>query len=199
MAAHDVQVIFQGATGLSRDRFVNTLHFDGDFGTSQMDELWTQFRAFGDTWLGSMAGGTVHEIRSYAPGLNPTGPELRKNYALTSANASGGPGEVALCLSYGTEDDPDSTVPRGRGRIYLGPFVSTAVSANRPSTGLQNALLTLGEGIASVGFAANTTWVMRSQRDASYKKIESIWVDDSWDTQRRRGLTPTIKTKRDVQ
>lgn len=198
--ATDVMVITQGASGLSHDRYVNTLHFDGDqWDASQTDELWSKFNTFHSAHAGGLSGGTVHEIRCYTPGPNPGGPYFSKKYALTTAGSTAGPQEVALCLSYAAVDDPEASTNRRRGRIYLGPFKIATVGAERPTAPLITAALDLGTGIAQVGLAANVTWVMRSQIDNSYHKIESIWVDNAWDTQRRRGLEPTLKTVRDVQ
>lgn len=195
----DVMVLLQGATGLPRDKFVNTLHFEGDdWDAGKTDELWSKYQV----WLNSKCGGLQaagHEIRCYHQGLNASGPYFQKSYSTTSSLPNGGPAEVALCLSYATVDNPDASTPRRRGRIYLGPLSDTQVGATRPTDTLIAAALTLGEGIAQVGLAANVTWSMFSQRDNSYHKIESIWCDDSWDTQRRRGLGPTKITKRDVQ
>ena len=101
--------------------------------------------------------------------------------------------------TYATVDDPEQSVPRRRGRIYLGPIAGTLAGTDRPGATIIDAVLDLGEGIAQVGMANNTTWVMRSQLDNSYHKIESIWCDDAWDTQRRRGLKPLQRTVRDVQ
>jgi hypothetical protein len=105
-----------------------------------------------------------------------------------------GPTEVALCLSYSADDNAGGT-PRRRGRIYL-PYAGAFA---RPSAALRNSLLDFGELLAQVGTAGNTTWHMYSVRDAAHKKIESISVDDTWDTQRRRGLRATLRVRRDVQ
>jgi hypothetical protein len=193
-------VIYQGASGLSKDRFVNTLHFDGDqWDGGLCDELWGKINTFGTAHFAGMAAGTVHEIRCYNPGLNPEGPYFSKKHAFTITPGLAGPTEVALCLSYATVDNPEQSTKRRRGRIYLGPLKATDTNAERPLQALMNDVLTLGEGIAQVGTAANVTWVMKSVTDNSYHKIESIWCDNAWDTQRRRGLAPLARTVRDVQ
>ena len=60
-------------------------------------------------------------------------------------------------------------------------------------------MLALGQAIAAVGTASNTTWKMHSKTEGTFKKIESISVDDAWDVQRRRGLKPLARTRQDVQ
>ena len=195
----DIQVTLQGRSGLSKDRYVNTLHFQGDdWNVAALDELWTKYVSFIDAVGGGLAQGG-HMIKAYNPGPNPGGPYLQKTYSRAAAHTGSSPTEVAVCLSYATVEDPEQSVPRRRGRIYCGPFSTVHANAERPGATVIDAVLDLGEGIAQVGFAATRTWALYSQLDASYHKIESIWCDDAWDTQRRRGLAPTTKTVRNVQ
>jgi hypothetical protein len=196
----DVMVSLQGLSNLSKDRYVNTLHFDGDdWGNAEATELWGKYQTFLATYGGDLAGGG-HEIRCYHPGMNPDGPYFAKTFSLSNGQKStSGPPEVALCLSYAAVDNPDQSTPRRRGRIFLGPLTPSVMAGQRPDVSLRNAALTLGDGIAQVGLASNVTWMLRSAVGNSYHKIESIWVDDTWDTQRRRGNQPTLKTVRDVQ
>src|SRR3954449_3490986 len=112
-------VLLQGLSGLPKDKFINTLHFEGDdWDAGKTDELWGKYQV----WLAAKCGGLAtagHEIRCYHPGLNPGGPYFQKMYSTSSALTNGGPSEVALCLSYATEDNPAASTPRRRGRIYL--------------------------------------------------------------------------------
>ena len=202
MANYDFMVILQGESNLSEDVFVNVLHYDVNFpdtveGTA--DELWTKY----DTILKPMLASVTqagHRIKVYEAGPPPRQPVLDKTYAFATGPAGNkAPTEVALCLSYATADNPDQVGARHRGRIYLGPILGDLVTANRPNELTQDIALDFGEGLAQVGDASNTTWVMYSQRDNEYRKIESIWCDNAWDTQRRRGLAPTVRTVRDVQ
>lgn len=202
MADFDVQVAMQGISELPEDRYVNTLHFSGEFGGSEADELFTKYDEFFTTVGGGIAA-DGHTISVYAPGPNPGGPLLHREYARAGGGggplSSQGPAEVALCLSYAAVDDPEASLPRRRGRIYLGPIKGPNVGEARPGATVRGAALTLGQGIAQVGTALTTTWVMLSRTDGSYHKIEVCWVDDSWDTVRRRGLAPTQRFKQDVQ
>lgn len=195
----DVQISLQGISLLPEDRFVNTLHFDGDqWDAGLADELWDKYNAFMTLVGGGIARGP-HTIKAYAPGPNPAGPYFAKDYDRGVALSGSGPTEMACCLSYATVDDPNSSTPRRRGRIYLGPLAGVMTDKERPNVTLRDAVLDLGEGIAQVGLAANVTWMAYSKLDNAYTKIESIWVDDAWDIQRRRGLAPTLREVRDVQ
>lgn len=195
----DVQITIQGLSNLPKDRYVHTLHFDGDdWDGTQTDELWSKWEALKDQVLGGYSQ-TGHRIACYEPGPNPTGPYFAKDYTVAAASTNSAVTEVALCLSYAAADDPDASTPRRRGRIYLGPFASGIANLSRPGQTVMDAALAYGEGIAQVGIGQNVTWSLYSPTDATYAKIESIWVDNAWDTQRRRGLEPTVRTVRDVQ
>lgn len=136
---------------------------------------------------------------------------------MTASNFDQGmPGEVALCLSYNADlvdileeapDDPDAdTRPerpasRRRGRLFLGPLVLTCATATEPSRPLDTMrndflglAVKLGDSASVPALAAvNCRWVVHSDSGfagANYPVINA-WVDNSFDTQRRRGVSPT--------
>jgi hypothetical protein len=196
------QVTLKHRSLLPRDNAVNVLWYDiadgltTDTPESVADEIATVYQARASSIQNSYQGMAV---AAYAAAGGP--PLLAKNYPLVG---SGGlcPNEVALCLSYSADDNAAGT-PRRRGRIYL-PWHG---SSERPSAAQITALLNLGQGLASVGTASNTTWHMRSALGTGtalnpvpvFRKIESISVDDEFDTQRRRGMRAVSRTRQDVQ
>lgn len=135
------------------------------------------------------------------------------------ARIYGLPGEVACCLSYNADltnvpeeavDDPDAdTAPerpasRRRGRVYIGPLTDAAAEMSeypiRPHSTLRNALLGFGVFLSSPTAAAltavGTKWVVRSDSGfagAAYP-VARVSVDNSFDTQRRRGVSSTVRT-----
>lgn len=198
MARHDLQVVLKNASGLPQDVYINTLHFEvnaPDTLGGTMDDVAAAYLAHAQIFAGYINGMT---IKAYPPGLNPGGPELQKNYTFAGTGGNSA-AEVACCLSYATVDDPEASLPRRRGRIYIGPLSGVQITNVRPSAFLQTEILALGQGLASAGNAGNSTWLHYSKVDDAYTKIESIWVDDAWDVQRRRGLAPTTRNKQDVQ
>jgi hypothetical protein len=200
MANYDLQVLIHAASALPEDDVVNTLHYEitgPDTIEGTCDDIGAAYAVWANAATIGGGDGSM-TIKVYDGGVpNPAGPVFSKDYAHANTGGSG-PTEVALCLSYATVDDPMASTPRRRGRIYLGPFLTNEFSA-RPGAALISAALELGQGLASAGNASNSTWLMYSRRDMEYAKIESIWVDDAWDTQRRRGLAPTARTVQDVQ
>lgn len=191
MAHNRFAVALHNLSALPRDDSINVLYYDingPDTHGGDMDEIAAAYVSI-RTLLNSSYSGLT--IKAYDDG--PGFPKEIRNYACV---CTGGlcPTEVALCLSY-SADDAAAGTPRRRGRIYLPWFAGS----NRPPVGHQTALLNFGELLAQVGLAGNTTWKLYSRADAAYKKIESISVDDEWDTQRRRGMRSTLRTRRDVQ
>jgi hypothetical protein len=198
MPDKDVQVLLRDVNGLPEDVYINVLHFNinaPDTIEGTCDDINAAYATLLPVLSGRIASMT---IKVYPPGINPTGPEFTKDYVFDPAQ-SPAPNELACCLSYATVDDPEQSTARRRGRIYVGPLAASAVNADRPDSILRDFILDFGELLGSAGNAGNSTWRMKSQVDNVYATIESIWVDDAWDVQRRRGLAPTLRDTRDVQ
>lgn len=120
-------------------------------------------------------------------------------------NVQPAPEEVALCSSYGGGHDVAgelSTLPVASryGRIYLGPLnidclyaTGDGYSIPKPSliTDLQLASATLVEAAAF----SSMQWVIWSVKHLVGTLIEQGWVDNAWDTQRRRGTAPTARQR----
>lgn len=195
MATHRYQVRLQGLSGLPKDVYENTIYYEtGALDTieGRCDDLAAAYDA-----MPLLAGWHGLEVRVY----DLAGGQPIEQHAYPDAASTGetGPGEVAICLSYATVDDPDASTKRRRGRIYLGPLGAAQVGQHTVSDTQIAAVLDFGEVLAGSGFASATTWMMYSATDHQAVKIESIWCDDAWDTQRRRGLQPSKRIVRDVQ
>lgn len=219
MTKYRVMFIGQGASGLPEDRFVNTFHF-WDAATHDPAKLEAAMDAVENFYLGmgtGMFGRTNNvskylspylnrnaELRGYnldeagtGPGTgNPRTPTIR-TMALGAAGAAAGlPEEVAVCLSY---SGAPPAGPRRRGRIYLGPLVTTvldaatsAVPARPNTTFIQNLKIAGAELAANVG--PSPRWCIRSTvPDENFVPIAFGYVDDAFDTQRRRGVDPTSR------
>jgi hypothetical protein len=118
------------------------------------------------------------------------------------------PNEIALVLTYGTQEQSGTTASRARrrGRIYLGPLNADAVTAQNnvaavPNSNFISAVYTaaarLGEYSYSLGDNGGTEqegqWVMFSRTGAAYGVVGGGWVDNAWDSQRRRGTEATAR------
>ncbi len=185
----DYQVILHNANQLPEDRYVNTLYFnEPSQGTPDLTVTMDRIKAAYATNLGGLIGGQVNglTIKTYAPGLNPGGPLVTKDYGF-DPSAAGGPAEVALCLSYYAGQNS----PSKRGRVYIGPFAASALGGERPSDGTITSLLNWAAAIKAAGAGSVSNWVQHSRKNGSYNAVTNWYVDNAWDTQRRRGAKPT--------
>ena len=102
------------------------------------------------------------------------------------------------------DNKPDRQKQRHTGRIYLGPLNDGCVvavnGAARPSaafrTNCVQAISDLSSDIIAIGgFGHLGIW---SRKDAVIRDLDFVSVDDSFDTQRRRGEGPTLRDRIDV-
>jgi hypothetical protein len=134
------------------------------------------------------------ELISWAPGAAP-----------------GLPAEVAVCLSFhadltnvaervpaGPVGPAGDVLPRARlrNRTFL-PFLSTTALQSTPSGVRPHGLLlaAMATGAAALrdeaGLAArDLAWCVYSKTTGNFSSVVGGWVDDAFDTQRRRGMDP---------
>lgn len=112
------------------------------------------------------------------------------------------PGEVAICASFHSAYGADVEFavgggrPRGRdrGRVFIGPLHgnTAAMDTNgtaRVITSAQTTVIQAMTRLANAGVA----WSVWSRSSASLKPVVGGFVDDAFDTQRRRGTRPTAR------
>lgn len=145
-------------------------------------------------------------------------PVAIRSLTLGAVSGSAGarlPEEVACCLSfrgsYSTrvEDEPAGpTGPEGdhhlrarvRGRVYIGPLVTLALhSASagdeaRVSQDLQTDLVESARDFLHADLGSSSwAWSVYSRVEQAYVAVTVVWVDNAWDTQRRRGAKTTSR------
>lgn len=139
-------------------------------------------------------------------------PVFSRSWTLGAAAGTGGlAAETAVCLSYHadltdipeteTNPSPPPAVIRPashrRGRLFIGPLNTSAAGTNTagelvPGTIMLNALC----GAASDLLAANDSdwqWVVASPTVGLDFPVVGGYVDDAFDTQRRRGKAPSTR------
>lgn len=127
------------------------------------------------------------------------------------------PPEVALCLSYRNTTAGAVPPARRRGRIYLGPieqsFMDQQSGVGIPNADLINRLVEAGNalrtndvpgpwmiysrpyaGRGEVVRPGQTTLPAIPARPGAAYPVTQVWVDNAWDTQRRRGKAATART-----
>lgn len=180
-----------------RDRVVNTLHFangspdpinDTDYG----DIASTVADAF-HSFFTSIGTGSVpkrgYETRVYElDDTKPRVPRATHTIAPTGAEDSDslGPRQVASVLSYYSGDS--ALAARKRGRLYLGPFAKSLLGSRVP-TDITSQAHNLATAFGSAG-GDNVQWVTFSRVGGGHDTVAHWWMDDRWDTIRRRGLKP---------
>jgi hypothetical protein len=123
------------------------------------------------------------------------------------------PAEVALVASFQGARLSGAKQSRRRGRNYIGPFRSSGtVDHKRPATADINQVVTAYDTLLTSSLsAALWKWTVFSPTNAggfylpggsgppfwggdAMVPVTNGWVDNAWDTQRRRGLTPNART-----
>lgn len=206
-----IRVVFtgQGPSGLAEDRAVNVFHFEGlsTYGDDAPDAI-ARVANFYRTLTGGatrMVGEYLSPwvdrdatVTSYDMDVPPDRIPTVEPIVLPAAiGGSGLPNEVAICLSF--EGAPPHT-PRRRGRVYIGPLCLNAdmhVAATIGDDARPTAQLMSDLGVAAAAMATpggSVQWVIRSIKPTvNYVPVVSGWVDNAWDTQRRRGQSATTR------
>jgi len=192
---------------LPEDRFVTTYVFgsqDGGVPTdtdldgiaARLQSFWTDDVVGGSGTLSALLGGQVNnasQIRLYRLNDDPPREPTVYDFTLTGTAATGMPAEVALCISYFATRN----IAGRRGRIYIGPLSSSVgsfIGADwRPTTATRDTLAGKATDLLAAADLAGWPWALLSS-DGVARPITDGWVDDAFDTQRRRGLDPTDRT-----
>lgn len=206
-----VQAIGLPANGLVEDQAVNVFHLDSATALSltQMTNLESEFLGFyGTAYNGHAGGGSF-----LSPTMNgkwkfkwydfddpkPRVP-LRESGESTPAldrNVSTSPREVALVVSWHAEFTSGEPKARARGRTYLGPYTgggttTDSLVASSLVEAAVSAATDLLDGVATITDSGHLC--VHSVKDNDFKPIVGGWVDNAWDTQRRRGTKATTRT-----
>lgn len=107
------------------------------------------------------------------------------------------PAEVAACLSFKGTLDTAIPAARQRGRIFLGPLHNGTGGVTANKLVLTTAYLATfaAAGNALRAWAtAGIEWVVWSHAALQAFPVTAGWVDDAFDTQRRRGTVATTRT-----
>lgn len=201
-----VLAVWQRPSGLPEDQVVNSWVFRNDVALSSPDDMADRCRTVLDDFYNDAAPG--FSVKSFmSPELSsltyrvydlgqapPRIPYVRPSLDWTTPGGTPLPSETAVAFSYYATRN----LPRRRGRLFIGSLGTTAGTASagvlRPSSGLRNALANRGRDLINKGGGNVVTWVMLSPTDADVKVITNGWIDDAFDTIRKRGHDATART-----
>lgn len=193
-------------TGFPEDVSVNTWSFDiASTDESNLLEI--------ASFLGVFYGGVMPYYSEVVDSQNfgvkiydradpePRTPLFDTTGALAVGPGEGGlPEEVAVCLSFRGVLASGSPPARRRGRVYLGPLNGSAISL----ADAQNRVYVAQDFIDDIVSAYELAWaelttagnvheVWSSAAGAGYTVVAG-WVDNAFDTQRRRGVRANSRT-----
>lgn len=205
-----VQVVLPSVTGLPADVFINTFHFvtsvnSDAIGVIIASRLVDFYNGAGPSHdLAWYLGNTVSrvtgaaQIKCYDELDNSLPPFYETTFTIDASGQVGDlPWEVACCLSF--KNLTVTTVPERnrRGRIYLGPLnvdtVTEVGGSIRPHVDFIGDLLDAGQRLYDAN-DASALWTVYSRVQAEGYLVEAGWVDNAFDTQRRRGEAATSRT-----
>jgi len=135
-------------------------------------------------------------------------PIYHSTFTPVTANSGFQQNEVALAMSFHAdltgiaEHGTGGTRPRARnrGRIFLGPLAGTSTEdvgsgRMRPSSEIMTGLAQAGGVLAANhGTSTHLRWAVWSRKDQVLRTVTGGWVDNEFDTQRRRGGDSTART-----
>ena len=210
------QTTFDSVSGMPEDSFVNTLHFDCPDGLAAANVV-TRVQNFyinAQTTGFAIADFLADELNTDATTKvynaetpPPHVPEVTSSWNLPALSASGGfPQEVAICMSYKADPVAGVDLRSTRGRVYLGPFNVAAADGftvgppqnwSNPVRVRTAARDTIAAAAAVELLDANDAdgvWVVWSRKEATGYIVTNGFVDNAFDTQRRRGVEASARS-----
>lgn len=215
-----VQVSLLRDGGLPEDVVVNNWSFEGDDDPLSSDRenwdsltgnLFDRIEAFyqgTQTFLSQVLSGTGIVKMYDASDAQPRIPRFEETFGF-APGSSAVPSEVALVISLQAAAESGANMRRRRGRVYFGPLSAAAATTVgstgpndvRPSASTRQTiaanvglLATSGSNNFRLAVFSPTTAGLNPMLDAAWNDVERIWVDDAFDTQRRRGARATTRT-----
>lgn len=209
MALIRAQVRLSYFSGLPEDVVTNTLYFitGGVPATpAELDDIAARIEsAYSEwgPWLGAplRRGTDLSEIRMYdMADPEPRVPVYTHVWTLPAASAATClPLECSAVLSFHAAYTSGVPNARRRGRIYLGPLIASASASGTASTFPQvvSTLVTdivAGAVLLGTDVTEVVTWAQYSPTTGLASPVEGGWVDNEFDTQRRREARATTRT-----
>lgn len=202
MSRFFTQTVFQGFSGLPEDQYVNTLAFESNSMAPTEGEVTTMIEAVQALFNGlegimsdEIAAGPLLKIYNID---NPE-PRVPLVEAELDVSPSAGtvplPAEVAICLSFRGGLVSGAPAGRRRGRIYVGPLGTAALGVGgRPDPTVVGVMEDAVEAFRAELDPEPINHAVWSRAGDNLYDVLEYWTDDAFDTQRRRGLAPSLKS-----
>lgn len=212
------QVTIPLDSAIPADYITNTFYFDGDdlggpitdtgYHDAVVSLLTTFYQAIDGTIfpesVNTPATLKIYDMRDPLPRV----PEVTTTIALVPSVNRGLPHEVAICLSFQADAASGVTQARRRGRVFIGPLATSILTtdagppyvAGGTRTTIADAAAAMENGLDTT-FGSHVSWAVYSPTldlagsiDDAFNDVTNGWVDNAFDTQRRRGQKPTART-----
>lgn len=214
--SHILRAIVQleDLSALPADRSVNVFHFDPStdlaWTSAQLDEVDAALASFytaahtGSTnaiaaLLGHQLSG-IWSIKYYdLDDAEPRTPIRTTTPTAFTPGSTSLPDQVSLCLSYQAQKFSGFPQRNRRGRLYIGPLsssdeVSTTGLPVTTANGIVPTLCAAGTYLAGGSWSTHgEAWVVYSPTIDAVATVTDGWVDNKFDTQRRRLRAPTAR------
>jgi hypothetical protein len=202
MVAYRAQVIIHTTDAIAENFVTNSLAFYSTVPIADITDLDTPISTFFNyiaSYYPAQIAQNGHEIKYYelGTGLVPNYPIATSIFNFSGApSAAGLPAECAVCISFQAIRASGFPQNRRRGRIYIGPLAASVNSGARPSSALLTDLgIAAADFMADVPAAVSTaSWAVWSEVDQEANPVDNGWIDNAFDTQRRRGVQATART-----
>jgi len=208
LAVGDVRVIYthDHDSGMAEDRVDNVFHFthvglgppDYDAAAQLCFDFFNDAHAPAPSiraQLGStLSGGWTARVYDLVDPI-PRVPKVILT-GVYSVGASCLPEEVCLCLSFQGDPISGELQRRKRGRVYIGPLVDGIridSATPRPNDTFINGIRAAAVQLRDDSATNEMLWSVYSRADNKMVVVTNGWVDNSFDTQRRRGPDSTAR------
>lgn len=203
------RVVLESATNITRDNVSNTFcFFTTTVGTpdlsnpfDMLEDLYTVAAPGSTAALGSHINNSMkRSARIVAYNMEEPSPRAPFGERLiTLPPIIGGyqecPAEVALAVSFQGTRESGVNQDRRRGRVFLGPLAVPSGSLRTPPAQFLTNVRAQFQKLKDESDASlNWQWRVWSPSNDNSVLIDNGWVDNAWDTQRRRGPRPTART-----
>lgn len=209
-----VQVVLGSTSHLPADVVVNTWHFEvaNPIADSALDDIKSRLLPFysylgANDILSEKVDAQTSRIKMYALGdPKPRVPRHDSAFIYTQPGGKSLPTEVALCLSFRGQLNSGEKAARRRNRVFLGPLsvgTQDTVDGSKPKNATCDAIRSRAQLLMSLNANNATKWIVWSPTidktvvpdggDWAGTPVINGWVDNAYDTQRRRGQKATVR------
>lgn len=206
-----IQCSIPHVSGIPEDSVQNTWHFEttDPVMLTGAAECVAALRDFyqaidGSVFPDSVASPIAVKVYNLAD-VTPRVPVLTDTIIIVPGAAEPLPSQVALVLSFQGVQESGQPQARRRGRVFIGPnnvsSTSTTDDYSRPDAAVLATLVTAATTLISQASSTGNFWCVYSPTtDATESLADAFfivtngWIDNRWDTQRRRLPAATARS-----